>query len=133
MSAATAERVRPASNKYLIAALAWVVPGGGHLALGRLQKGLTFLIVLTLMFATGLWLEGRLFPLSLDLSQPLVCLAALADLGIGAPYFIAKALGHTNGRVVAITYEYGNAFAIVAGLLNMLAVLDAWDIAEGRK
>ena len=37
------------------------------------------------------------------------------------------------GRVVAITYEYGNAFIIVAGLLNMLTVLDAFDIAQGRK
>ena len=42
-------------------------------------------------------------------------------------------MGHGAGQVTAITYEYGNAFAIVAGLLNMLVVLDAWDIAEGRK
>ena len=68
-----------------------------------------------------------------DLSQPLVGLAAIADLGIGLPYFIAKFMGHGAGRVVAITYEYGNAFVIVAGLLNMLVVLDAWDVAEGRK
>jgi hypothetical protein len=46
---------------------------------------------------------------------------------------VAKLLGHGSGRVVAITYEYGNTFAIVAGLLNMLVVLDAYDIAEGRK
>ena len=90
-------------------------------------------VTLTLMFALGLWLEGRIFPLTFDLSQPLVGLAAIADLGIGAPYFLAKFLGHGGGRVVAITYEYGNAFVIVAGLLNMLVVLDAWDVAEGRK
>jgi hypothetical protein len=35
--------------------------------------------------------------------------------------------------VVAITYEYGNAFMMVAGLLNMLVVLDAFDVAQGRK
>ena len=92
---------------------------------------LVFLVVLTLMFVTGLWLEGRLFPF--EFTQPLVVLAAFADLGIGLPYFVAKLLGHGTGRVVAITYEYGNAFAIVAGLLNMLVVLDAYDIAEGRK
>ena len=133
MRAAAADQVEPATNKYLIAVLAWAIPGAGHLLLRRPQKGLTFLIALTLMFAAGLWLEGRIFPLGFDLSQPLVGLAAIADLGIGAPYFIAKFLGHGTGRVVAITYEYGNAFAIVAGLLNMLVVLDAWDIAEGRK
>ena len=134
MRAAAADQAEPATtNKYLVAALAWAIPGAGHLILRRRQKGFTFLITLTLMFAAGLWLEGRIFPLGFDLSQPLVGLAAIADLGIGAPYFIAKFMGHGAGRVVAITYEYGNAFAIVAGLLNMLVVLDAWDIAEGRK
>ena len=49
------------------------------------------------------------------------------------PYFVAKAVGVGAGRVVAITYEYGNTFVIAAGLLNMLVVLDAFDIAKGRK
>jgi len=93
MRAAAADQVEPAINKYLVAVLAWAVPGGGHLLLRRRQKGVTFLIVLTLMFATGLWLEGRIFPLAFDLSQPLVGLAAVADLGIGIPYFIAKFMG----------------------------------------
>jgi hypothetical protein len=99
--------------------------------LGRRQKGLVFLILLPLMFACGLWLEGRLFPF--EIGQPLVALAALADLGMGVPYLIAKVLALGSGRVVAITYEYGNAFLIVAGLLNMLVVLDVFDIAQGRK
>jgi hypothetical protein len=107
------------------------VPGAGHLWQGRRQKGITFLVTLPLMFATGLWLEGRIFPF--QPTDPLVALAALADLGIGAPYFVAKALGAGAGRVVAASYEYGNAFMIVAGLLNMLVVLDAFDIAQGRK
>ena len=60
-------------------------------------------------------------------------LAAVADLGIGAPYVAARALGLGDGRVVASTYEHGNAFLVVAGLLNALVVLDAYDIALGRK
>ena len=132
MPAPTADRSRPASrNKYLICAAAWAVPGAGHFWLGRTQKAIVFLVALPLMFATGLWLEGRIFPF--EFSQPLVALAAFADLGIGLPYFVAKLLGYGNGRVVAITYEYGNTFGIVAGLLNMLVVLDAYDVAEGRK
>jgi hypothetical protein len=99
--------------------------------LGRAQKGLIFLIALPLMFAIGLWLEGRLFPF--ELGQPLVVLAAFADIGIGVPYFAAKAMGLGTGRVIAQSFEYGNAFLIVAGLLNMLVVLDAFDVAEGRK
>jgi hypothetical protein len=130
MRATTADRAQP-SAAYLICAAAWFVPGVGHIWLGRRQKGIIFLVALTLMFAYGLWLEGRLFPF--QPSEPLVALAFFADLGIGLPYFLAKSIGVGAGRVVAITYEYGNAFLIVAGLLNMLVVLDAFDIAKGRK
>ena len=122
---------RATTNSYLICAAAWAVPGAGHLWLGRAQKGAVFLVALPLMFATGLWLEGRLFPF--ELTQPLVALAAFADIGMGVPYFAAKAAGLGAGRVIAQSFEYGNAFLIVAGLLNMLVVLDAFDVAEGRK
>jgi hypothetical protein len=131
MPTAAADRVQTLTNAYLISAAAWLIPGAGHLWQGRVRKGIVFLVTLPLMFATGLWLEGRLFPF--EISQPLVVLAALADLGIGLPYFLAKALDAGGGRVIAITYEYGNAFVIVAGLLNMLVVLDAYDISQGRK
>jgi hypothetical protein len=131
MRAAAADRAQAASTVYLICAAAWLVPGAGHLWLGRRQKGLVFLVALTLMFAFGVWLEGRLFPF--EIAQPLIVLAAIADLGMAAPYLVTKALGAGAGRVIAITYEYGNTFIIVAGLLNMLVVLDAFDIAKGRK
>ena len=122
---------RSNSETYLICAAAWAVPGVGHLWLGRAQKGLIFLVTLPLMFAVGLWMEGRLFPF--ELGQPLVALAAFADIGVGVPYFVAKAMGIGAGRVIAQSFEYGNAFLIVSGLLNMLVVLDAFDVAEGRK
>jgi hypothetical protein len=128
---ATAGRVESSTQTYLICAAAWAIPGAGHLWLGRRQKGIIFLVALSLMFAFGLWLEGRIFPF--QFSQPLVALAAFADLGVGVPYLLAEVLGAGAGRVVAISYEYGNAFLIVAGLLNMLVVLDAFDVAQGRK
>jgi hypothetical protein len=131
MRATAADRAQVTTNPYLICAAAWLVPGAGHLWLGRARKGVVFLVALPLMFATGLWLQGRLFPF--QPSEPLVALAAFADLGIGIPYFIAKAINAGTGNVVALTYEYGNAFVIVAGLLNMLVVLDAFDVAQGRK
>jgi len=115
----------------LLCLAAWAVPGAGHLWLGRRSKGLIFLVALPLMFAMGLALKGRLFPF--DLSEWLVALAAVADVGIGLPYFMAKALGYGEGAVRAVTYEYGNAFLIVAGLLNLLVVIDAYDVALGRK
>jgi hypothetical protein len=131
MGATTADRIQSPAFVYLACAVAWAVPGAGHLWLGRTQKGITLFLALTSMFAFGLWLKGPLAPF--DFTQPLVALSALADLGNGIPYFIAKALGAGRGDVVAITYEYGNSFIIVAGLLNMLAVLDVFDIGQGRK
>ncbi len=112
-------------------AAAWFVPGAGHLWLGRRQKGIVFLVVLTLMFGLGLFLEGRIFPV--QLSEPLVALAAVADMGLGLPFLVARMAGLGAGRVVAVTYEYGNTFLIVAGLLNFLVILDVFDIALGRK
>ena len=106
------------------------MPGLGHLWLRR-SKGLIFLAVLPAMFAFGIFLEGRIFPI--ELSQPLVALAALADMGIGLPYIVARAMGYGAGNVIAVTYEYGNTFLIVSGLLNALVVIDAFDISMGRK
>lgn len=130
MRATAAERAQ-LINPTLVAFIAWIVPGAGHLWQGRMQKGLVFLITIPLMFATGLWLDGRLFPF--EISQPLVALAAFAGLGNGVPYFVAAMLGLGKGVVTAATYEHGNSFVIVAGLLNMLVMLDAYDIALGRK
>ena len=115
----------------LLCLAAWAVPGAGHLWQGRRVKGIAFLIALPLMFGIGLAIDGRLFPF--DLSEPLVALAAAAHVGIGFPYFVASALGMGGGDVRAVTYEYGNAYLIVAGLLNLLVVIDAYDIALGRK
>ena len=115
----------------LLCLTAWAVPGAGHLWLGRRAKGVVLLVALPLMFALGLAIQGRLA--SFDLSDPLLCLAALADLGIGAIYFFAGPLGYGGGNVRAVTYEYGNTFLIVAGLLNLLVVIDAYDVALGRK
>ena len=113
-------------NPVLVALAAWFVPGVGHVWAGQRVKGVVFMLTLPLMFAIGLALEGRLFPF--EPGQPLVALAAIADVGIGLPYIIARALGLGAG-----TYEYGNTFLIVAGLLNLLVVCDAWDLASLRK
>ena len=130
----TAERARPASEPgtlVLLCLAAWAIPGAGHFWLGRAQKGVVFLLALTMLFALGLVLQGRLFPF--DLSEPLVALAAFANAGLGLPWLVGRMMGLGGGIVTAVTYEYGNSFLIVAGLLNFLVILDAFDIAVGRK
>jgi hypothetical protein len=130
MRADAVERV-DSGGVVLVLLAAWLVPGSGHLWLGRRAKGLIFLVALISMFAIGLALQGRLFPF--EASQPLVFLAAAADVAVGLPYFAAWALDWGQGQVAAVTFEYGNAFLIVAGLLNALVLLDVYDTAVGRK
>ena len=115
----------------LACALAWALPGAGHLWLGRRRKGAVFLVVLPLMFAVGVWLQGSVHPL--DLTQPVVALLALADLGAGGLYVLARLAGFGEGEVAAVTHEYGNTFILTAGLLNVLVVLDALDTARGSR
>jgi len=130
MAVSATDRTK-AINPLLVIALAWAVPGLGHLLLGRRNQGVVFLVALPVMFFIGLYLQGRIFPF--QASDILVMLAALADLGIGLVYFLAAPFGYGAGRVTAVTYEYANAFLIVAGLLNLLVILDAYDVARGRK
>src|SRR5262245_2301953 len=70
----------------LLCLAAWAIPGAGHLWLGRRTKGLIFLVAVPLMFAIGLAINGRLFPF--EASDPLVFLAALADMANGLPYLL---------------------------------------------
>ena len=119
------------NRELLLCVVAWIIPGAGHLMQDRQLKGFVFFVVLTFMFSLGLWLEGSLF--LFDMSQPLVFLSALAELGIGPLCFVTKVLGGGEGEILAWSHEYGNAFVIVAGLLNMLVVLDTYDLATGQK
>jgi Family of unknown function (DUF6677) len=129
-----AERARGAvepGTLVLLCLAAWLVPGAGHIWMGRRQKGVVFLLALPAMFAIGLLLHGRVFPF--EFSEPLVGLAAIANVLAGAPWLLSRLLEAGSGMVTAVTYEYGNCFLIVSGLLNFLVILDAYDIALGRK
>ena len=130
----TAERVGAAAEPgtlALVCVVAWAIPGAAHFWLGRRQKGLVFFVALMALFLLGLQLHGRIF--AIDLQEPLGTLSAVANLGLGLPWVIARIAGAGTGQVTALTYEYGNTFLIVAGLLNSLVVLDAFDLAMGRK
>jgi len=121
----------PRANPTVVGVAAWLIPGAGHFLVGQVRKGAIFFVVLSAMFVIGLAFGGRLFPF--QMSEPLVFLAAAAEWAIALPRIGAAILGHGQGNVVAITYEYGNTFLIVSGLLNALIVLDAVDYARGRK
>jgi hypothetical protein len=112
--------------------LAWVLPGAGHVYLGRRGKGLLFFGAIGALFVLGVAMKSRL-QLYLGLEDPLALLFSIAQMAAGAPYFLARVMNFEAGQVTAVTYEYGNTFTAVAGLLNILVILDAHDTAVGRK
>jgi hypothetical protein len=113
------------------ALLAWAIPGAGHLYLRRPARAAIFFALVIAALVLGAALDGNLYRTLRG--QPLATLATLASMGAGAPYFVLRyGFGH-QGDPVSWGYEYGTAFLLTAGLMNLLLVLDAWDIARGHK
>ena len=110
---------------------AWLVPGAGHLYLRRTGKGLLLLAAIGALFVLGVAMDSRL-EMNLGLDDLLASFFSLAQMAIGLPYFVARTLGYA-GDVRSVTFEYGNTFTAVAGLLNILVVLDCYDTAMGYK
>ena len=114
--------------------LAYLVPGLGHLYLRQWVKGAVFLGAISALFALGLVMDARLV-LPTGWGDPLALLRSVAQMAMGVPYFVARALeiGFDERLVKSVTHEYGSTFTEAAGLLNVLVILDAYDIAVGRK
>ena len=119
-----------ATKTVMACILAWLVPGGGHIFLSRWRRGLAFLAVILALFAIGLSMQGQLFAFQ---SGFFGMLKFIAGVSTGVPYFLGRAVGWGHGDITSYGYEYGNTFLYTAGLLNMLLVVDAFDIARGRK
>lgn len=129
---AEAEPIEDGATRPLVAALlAWALPGLGHFYLGRRGRAIAFFVIVLISLATGLALDGNLYRVMPG--QPLSFFATLGCMGMGMPYFLARwALGYT-GDIEGPGYEYGTAFILTAGLMNLLLVLDSLDIARGMK
>jgi hypothetical protein len=108
-----------------------LIPGLGHAILRKWDRAFVFLGVIGAMFALGLYLNGRLF--NPEFSDLFSILKFTADAGSGLLYWISWLRGLGTGNPAAYTYDFGNVFVYTAGLLNMLVVIDAFDIAVGRK
>ncbi|MDQ6801372.1 MAG: hypothetical protein M3041_11090 [Acidobacteriota bacterium] len=112
--------------------LAYLVPGAGHFYLGKRGRAAAFFVIVCVMFAIGLAIDGDLYTVFHTGGSLLRFLAGLGSMGSGILYYVAVAMG-AHGDVTSITYEHGTAFTITAGLMNLLLMLDAFDIAEERK
>ena len=129
----TAERAEaPTRSPFAALVLGWLFPGLGHFYLGRRKTALAFALIVTATFLAGISFQGRLY--WIEPGQPLTMLATFAVYGAGLLNIAARVLSdNPGGTILSATYEYGCAFLLTAGLMNLLLVLDAWDIATGRK
>ncbi len=116
-------------------ALAWLVPGGGHFLLKRTGRGVLLLAAVAGMFACGLMMRGAMFhPESGDLLTTIINTGGfLGDIASGLLYLLSVWFGYSQPDVAGHVHDYGTKFLVTAGLLNVLAMVDAFEIAAGRK
>jgi len=118
-----------------VVALGWLIPGGGHLFLGRRGRGALLALSVVVMFVCGLMMRGALFqPQTGDLLTTIIyCGGFLGNLASGILYLLSVWLGYAQPDVAGHVHDYGTKFLVAAGLLNVLAMVDAFEIAVGKK
>jgi hypothetical protein len=116
-------------------ALAWLIPGGGHFLLKRPGRGTLLLLAVTGMFLCGLMMRGAMFqPQSGDILTILINTGGfIGDVCSGILYLLSVWLGYNQPDTAGHVHDYGTKFLVTAGLLNVLAMVDTFEIAAGRK
>lgn len=116
-------------------ALAWLIPGGGHFLLKRPVRGALLGACVAATFLLGLMMRGTLFqPQTGDiLTTVIYCGGFVGNLMSGVLYLFTVWLGYAQPDTAGHVHDYGTKFLVAAGLLNVLAMVDAFDIASGKK
>jgi len=112
-------------------AIGWLIPGAGHIIQKRWIRGFLILLSVAILFLLGLAMQGRIY--KANGGDILDILGFVGDVGAGALYIVTLALDWGQGAIAFATADYGTKFMIVAGLLNFIAVADAYHIAIGKK
>ena len=127
-----AEAAQPASMMSVIApAVGWLIPGAGHIIQRRWIRGLLLLVSIVSLFVLGLMMQGHIY--KANGGDILDILGFIGDLGAGGMYIVTLAMNGGQGAIAFAVADYGTKFMIVAGLLNFIAVADAYHIAIGKK
>ena len=119
------------SRIYWICAAAWLVPGLGHLMLGRRIRSAVLFACIVAMFALGVLMKGQIF--ATGGPSYLETLGYYGELCVGLALPVVRFFGYNGGDPFFGSSDYGTAYLVAAGMLNVLAVLDAYDIGVGRK
>ena len=115
---------------YLPMIAGWLVPGGGHFLLRKWGRGALLAASILGMFVLGLAMQGKVYAGAHDVLD-ILCMAG--DLGNGLPYIFSRMLGLGDVQVQVTIADWGSRFIVVAGLLNIIAAVDAHNLRTGRK
>jgi hypothetical protein len=115
----------------LVLLLGWLIPGAGHLLLGKWIRGLLLFGSILGMYLIGLGLAGKVY--TPNTGEILDILNFAGQLGMGLLYVLARVFGWGATSVVNTLADYGTKFLVVAGLLNIVSAIDAHSLANGRK
>jgi hypothetical protein len=138
MAATTVTQSAPAPirSPFLVILIAWLIPGGGHFLLGKRGRGAFIFASVLIAFCVGMLMRGPLFQPSggADVLSRLIQYGGfIGDLAAGIPYLIASFLGYAPPEIAAHVSDYGSKFIVAAGLLNILAMVDAYEITTRQK
>lgn len=122
---------RSSVSPVLVLLAGWLVPGAGHLLLGKWIRASLLFASIVLMFSVGLALKGKVY--SPNTGELLDILNFAGDLGAGGLYFLTRLFDLGMASVQVAVADYGTKFIVVAGLLNVIAAVDAHSLATGRK
>lgn len=122
----------PVSTMALVApALGWIIPGAGHIVQKRWIRGVMLMVSVFIMFFLGVAMEGKIYqPNTGDL---LDILGFVGDAGAGGLYILGRMLNWGGTAITSATADYGTKYIVVAGLLNIMTMVDAYHIAMRRK
>jgi len=128
----TAGNTTSAGSMAIIAPLAgWLVPGLGHFLLRKWGRGALLMLAVFIMFFAGLGMQGKVY--GFNTGDLLDILGFVGDVGSGLLYFIARSMDWGGGNIQRAVADYGTKYIVVAGLLNIIAAVDAHQIAIGKK
>ena len=115
----------------LVLIAGWLIPGAGHFLLRKWIRGTLLFLSIFLMFTIGIALQGKVY--SPNTGELLDMLNFVGDLGAGLLYLVARVMDVGTAPIQLATADYGTKFIVVAGLLNIVAAVDAHSLANGRK
>lgn len=110
------------------AGVSWLLPGAGHALLGQRGKGVVMGAAVVVVFLMGLaFAQGH------AVDRPLNSAWWIGDVLFGGGTIVASFVtAPLRLTGIPVTYDLGVALGTVAGFMNLIVMIDAYNVAEDR-